>query len=618
MHMKLKKMFRALDAAGAVVDREKRTARFPFSSEFPVERYFGKEILSHAPGCADLGRFKNRANLLWNHNIDDVRGVIEDAEIDGTERRGYVEVRFSKSAEGEKLMNEVDDKIITNVSFMYRIIEMVLQKAGEGVDAVNEYLATKWEPLEVSFVSIPADPTVGIGRAEADEESEVSVLNDKPVKKAKELKTMDPIELKKLQDEARAAGIKEANERTDTILAIGEKHGMQVLARELIAAGKTVAEAQTAFLERMGKEQKPVSETAAVIGLTDKEIRKFSFLRAMQAMANPTDRKAQEAAKFEREASDAAAIKAGKAPQGFLIPVDVLRAATIMQNQRDLTVGSATAGGNLVATNLVASSFIDLLRNKMVLARLGAQTLNGLVGNIAIPKLTGAATAYWVGENAAPTEGAQTVGQVSMSPKTLAAYTDMSRKLIMQSSIDVENMVKGDLAQIIALAADSAGLYGSGSSNQPTGLRLVSGLNTVDFAAADPTYAEIVAMESAVAADNADVGTMAYAVNALGRGALKTTEKASSTGQFIWEQGNTVNGYRCEVSNQISKLSTADQDFWFGNWNDLILGFWSGLDLLVDPYTGSKEGTVRVVGFQDMDVAARHGESFCYGNKTIS
>lgn len=616
MHMKLKKLIRALDAAGAIVDREKRTARFPFSSEFPVERYFGKEILSHAPGCADLGRFKNRANLLWNHNIDDVRGVIEDAEINAAEKRGYVEVRFSKSAEGEKLMNEVDDKIITNVSFMYRIVEMVLQKAGEGVDAVNEYLATKWEPLEVSFVSIPADPTVGIGRAETDEENEVSVINDKPVKKAKELKTMDPIELKKLQDEARAAGIKEANERTETIMAIGEKHGMQVLARELIAAGKTVSEAQTAFLERMGKEQKPVSDTAAVIGLSDKEIRQFSFLRAMQAMANPRDAKLQEAAKFEREASNAAATKAGKAPQGFLIPVDVLRAATIMQ--RDLTVGSATAGGHLVGTDLVASSFIDLLRKKMVLSRLGAQTLNGLVGNIAIPKLTGAATAYWVGENAAPTEGAQTVGQVAMSPKTLAAYTDMSRKLIMQSSIDVENMVKGDLAQIIALAADAAGLYGSGSSNQPTGLRLVSGLNTVDFANSDPTYAEIVDMESQVAADNADVGTMAYAVNALGRGKLKTTEKASSTGQFIWEQGNTVNGYRAEVSNQISLLSTADQDYWFGNWNDLILGFWSGLDLLVDPYTGSKEGTIRVVGFQDMDVAARHGESFCYGNKTIS
>ncbi|HLE57546.1 MAG TPA: phage major capsid protein, partial [Rhodothermia bacterium] len=95
-------------------------------------------------------------------------------------------------------------------------------------------------------------------------------------------------------------------------------------------------------------------------------------------------------------------------------------------------------------------------------------------------------------------------------------------------------------------------------------------------------------------------------------------EKFSSTGQTIWEQGNTVNGYACEVSNQVSLLSTVDQDYWFGNWADLILGFWSGLDIMVDPYTGSKEGTVRVVCLQDVDCAVRHGESFCYGNKTIA
>jgi hypothetical protein len=91
-----------------------------------------------------------------------------------------------------------------------------------------------------------------------------------------------------------------------------------------------------------------------------------------------------------------------------------------------------------------------------------------------------------------------------------------------------------------------------------------------------------------------------------------TAERDSSTGMFIWEPGNTVNGYRTEVSNQV-----ASNDFWFGNWADLLLGFWSGLDLLVDPYTGATSGTVRVVALQDVDVAVRHGESFARGNNTL-
>ena len=118
----------------------------------------------------------------------------------------------------------------------------------------------------------------------------------------------------------------------------------------------------------------------------------------------------------------------------------------------------STAGGNLVATDLMADAFIDLLRNRSVVQRAGAQTMNGLVGNVAIPKQTGAATAYWVAESGAPTESQQTVGQVTMTPKTVGAYTDFSRRLILQSSLDVENMVRNDLAQVIALAIDKAAL----------------------------------------------------------------------------------------------------------------------------------------------------------------
>ena len=391
--------------------------------------------------------------------------------------------------------------------------------------------------------------------------------------------------------------------RIAAIEALGQRFNAPELSRKLISDGTALDAARAAFLEEIKVDQKPLTGKEADVGLTDKEVRQFSVLRALNALANPADKKAWEEASFEREVSEAASKAAGKAARGIFVPGEVLRA------KRDLTAGTATAGGNLVATDLLAASFIDLLRNRSVVQRAGATVMNGLVGNIAIPKQTGAATAYWVAESGAPTESQQTVGQVTMTPRTVGAFTDFSRRLILQSSLDVENMVRRDLAAVIALAIDTAALYGTGASNQPTGLKLQSGINTKDFAATNPTFAELVAMESEVAVDNADVGTMRYLLNPAQRGAAKSTEKFAGTGMTIWEPGNSINGYATEVSNQVTA-----GDVFFGNFADLMIGFWSGLDLTVDPYAGATSGTVRVIALQDCDIAVRNAVSFCYGN----
>ncbi|HEY5564230.1 MAG TPA: phage major capsid protein [Rhodothermia bacterium] len=616
--MKLKTMFRAMGAKDVALDKEKRTLEFPFSSEYPVDRWFGEEILSHEVGSADLSRLNDGHPLLWNHKSDTVIGVVETAELRG-DKRIWAKVRFSQNAKAQEVIQDIEDGILKNVSFGYQIKEMKLTKKADKGDQ-DQYTATKWLPFEVSIVSVPADPTVGIGRADGDEEREVRIINEQArslgEKRAMddEQKKAEAARVEAAEKQIRTDAAKAERLRTSAIMSLCEKFKMPDLARELIDGDKTIEQAREAVLEKMGSVQKPVTERDADIGLTQREIKEFSFMRAIRALVPHASKADIEAASFEREVSDAASKRSGKTPQGILVPFEVLRHQTVQK--RDLLAGTASAGGYAVATDLMG--FIDLLRNKSVVQRLGAQVLNGLQGNISIPKLTGAATAYWIAENAAPTESQQTLGQVAMSPKTVGAYTDISRRLLIQASVDVENMVKGDLAKVLALAIDAKSLYGDGSSNTITGVRSATGLNTADFAAADPTFAEIISMESKVAADNADVGTLKYAVNALGRGALKSTEKFSSTGQTIWEQGNTVNGYACEVSNQVSLLSTVDQDYWFGNWADLILGFWSGLDIMVDPYTGSKEGTVRVVCLQDVDCAVRHGESFCYGNKTIA
>jgi len=568
---------------------EDRTYEFPFSSEFPVARYFGNEILSHEGDAADLSRLNDGAPLLFNHNPDRVIGVVERAYIDGKRRRGYARVRFSRNAFAQEILSDVKDGVLRNVSFGYSIDKM--EERGSG-----DYVATAWAPYEVSIVSVPADKTVGIGRAlEPTSEAASAAPTPDPIP-AMENSTTDLAVV-------RAEAAEAERSRIAGITALCDKHSMADLGRQLIESGRSIDEARAAVLDKLDIKQEPVTMSAAEIGLTEKESRSFSFLRAINYLSNPTDRSAREAAAFEIEASEAAAAKLGRQSRGITIPQDVLR--------RDLNVGTASAGGNLVATQLDAGSFIDLLRNASALDQAGATVLTGLTGNVAIPRQSGAATAYWVAESGSPTESQQTVDQVSLVPRTVAAYTDFSRRLMIQSSIDVENMVRSDLATVIALKIDYAGLYGTGASSEPLGLKNTTGIGTEDFAADAPTFAEVVALESDVATANALLGSPVYLMNAAMRGSLKTTKKDAGSGIFIMENGE-VNGYRGVLSNQV-----ATGDLWFGNFADLIIGYFSGLDLMVDPYTHSTSGTVRVVAMQDCDIAIRHPESFSRGNNTL-
>ncbi len=610
-------LFREATIDRAKINVDARTVELSFSSETKVSRWFGAEILDHSPGSVRLDRLKDGGPLLVDHRMSDHIGVCESVEI-GADRRGRATVRFGKGTRAQEIFQDVQDGIRTKISCAYAIHKMRLDGKEGGEDI---YRATDWEPHEISFVAIPADPSVGVGRGnDPDPQHTITIEGTRA------MSDQTPEQIRAAQA-AEVATIRDNELRRITdIEQIGQQFkdfGGVEIARQFMKDGKTVAEMQAAMLEKIGKRTPP----SADIGLNEREIKQFSFLRALTALANPGDRKLREAAGYEFECSEASAKRLGQTAKGIIVPMDVLRAPLInvaeggmgnartldllmrLLQQRDLNVGTSTAGGHTVATDLLASSFIDLLRKRMVLQRLGVTVLSGLVGNIAIPRQTGGATAYWVAESGAPTESQQAFDQVTMTPKTVGAFTDISRKLLLQSSIDVEAFVRRDIVTVLALEMDRVGFYGSGASNQPLGLDTTSGINTVNFGAAAPTYAEIVAMETEVASDNADIGTLAYAMSANGRGVLKTTDKASGAAQFVWEMGNTVNGYRAEVSNQIS-----NGDFWFGNWADFVQGLWGGLDLMVDPYTGSTTGTVRVVALQDVDQCVRHPESFCQGN----
>ena len=484
----------------------------------------------------------------------------------------------------------IKDGIIRNVSFGYKINAM---DADESTSPVT-YRATDFQPFEISLVTVPADQSVGIGRSAFDNKGvdTASAVENNP----NGVITVDQtLNVEAIRAEAVQAKAKEVAD----MIALGQRTKNVEMAQEFISNSRSLDELRSALLEKMGVEEKPVNAKDAEIGMSDKEKREFSFIRAINALAHPNSKEAQRAAGFELEVSRAAQEKSGKEARGILIPADVLGFG-----RRDLTVGSASGGGDLVATDLMSDSFIDLLRKSLVLQQAGANVMTGLQGMVAIPRQSGGATTYHVAESGAITESQLTVDQVTLQPRTIGALTDYSRRLLLQSSVDIENLVRRDLAQQIAIEVENQALNGTGTGSYPLGILNVTGINTESGVAA---FSDFVNAEAALSTDNALMGNLGYLMNSALRGTLKTTEKASGTnGIFVYEGDNTINGYNAYVSNSMPNSTAV-----FANFSDIMIGFWSGLDIMVDPYTGSASGTVRVVAMQDYDVAVRHPESIC-------
>ena len=598
-HLQSGRAERALLVERAAVDVEARTATLAFASETPYERYWGIEILDCTVTSMRTGRLRSGANLLCDHDGTDVVGVIESVEI-GPDRVGRAVVRFGKSARAEEVWQDVIDGIRRNVSVGYMIHKAQLVESADGVET---YRVTDWEPFEVSLVSIPADASVGVGRS-----AEQLEAPEAPAAIAAAPAAPAP----QTQPQGKAI-------MTDVVVVEQRNHAAEIskigatapggakMALSAIQRGITVEEFQRELIAHMSTKPLPTAD----IGLTAKEVKSFSVLNIARYLADPSAAN-ERAMGFERECSAAVAKVMGREARGVFVPSEIQR--------RDLVVGTPTAGGNLVATELKASSFIEMLRNAMVLDQLGATMLTDLRGNIAIPKQTGGATIYWVAENTAPTESQQSVGQVLMSPKTAGGFTDISRTLLNQASIDVENFVLGDLAKQLGLGIQLAAIAGTGASNQPSGLltritpSVIGGTNGLA-----PTWNNIIDLETNVATANADVGTMGYLVNAKTRGILKRTQKFSGTnGDPIWDRNTNepLNGYRAAVTNAVPSNLTKGTSSGvcsagiFGNFSDLMIGMWGAVDLMRDPYAASTSGGVRIVALQDVDVNVRNVESF--------
>jgi HK97 family phage major capsid protein len=616
----------------AQVDSDSRTVELAFASEEPYQRWYGVEILDHTPGAVRLDRLNGGGALLMDHNTRDQVGVVEKAWIDAG-RVARARVRFSRSARGEEVFQDVQDGIRSLVSVGYQVNRMLLESTDGDLET---YRVVDWQPFEVSIVAVPADATVGIGR-EATASTQYPVLVERAGAHppSQEIRTMDTTvtapaapampDLQVIASQAQTA----ERDRAKHIRAAGAQFGLNELAEHAINSGTSVEEFNRSLIGKLGESAKIKPAESPEIGLSAREQQRYSFTRLMAAMLFPNEREIVNAAAFEMECSSAARANRQVPPDreaAFTIPADMLRAqfgideqARGMIGRRDLTVGAPTGGGNFVATDLQSANFIELLRNSASVIGLGARVLTDLNGNLAIPSQTGGATSYWVTEGNAPTESQQTVGQVAMTPKTVGAFTDYTRRLLLQSSLSVEAFVRADLAAVLALAIDQAAISGPGTGGAPTGILSTAGIGAVvgGTNGLAPTYDHIVDLESAVSVANANVGSLAYLTNAKVRGKLRKTQQFSGTnGVPVWDRDGTLLGYRSEVSNQVpSNLTKGSASgvcsaIIYGNWADLVIGLWGGLDLMLDPYALSTSGGKRIIALQDCDVAVRHAASF--------
>lgn len=311
--------------------------------------------------------------------------------------------------------------------------------------------------------------------------------------------------------------------------------------------------------------------------------------------------------------------RSGKKAGGVMVPFEVM--------SRGLTVGTPTAGGHLVATDLLSNQFIELLRPVSIVAGLGATVLSGLQGNVAIPRQTASASHYWLAENGAPTESTPAFDQVPMTPKTLGAFSDISRRMMLQSSVDIGAFVMADLRASLGQELDRVVLNGSGVGAQPLGILNNNAVPTVALGVdgAALAWGDLIGLWTTVANANADGTRIAYVTTKQVRGKLAVTQKAAVPGSdFIWEASpkmtlsgeGAIAGCRAVASNLMPSNLTKGagsnlSSMIFGAWSDLMIGQWGGgLDITVDPYTFSTSGAMRIVAMTDVDFALRHPESF--------
>jgi hypothetical protein len=621
--------------ADEIDERDGDVFEMSFSSETPVPRWFGDEILDHSSAAVDLSRAANGLSYLVDHDTGDQVAIIENFRLDGKKTKGNV--RFSRSQRAQDIKRDVEDGIRPFTSIGYRVIDMILESKTD--EDNRTYRVTRWAPMEGSSVAVPADYSVGPGRSASEREYPISVRSAANPAVAPppqiEVRTMNPKDMREFLLLCNSHGID--NKRGAEILEKGgDNFTLDQAARVILAdvAARGANPVATPAAERSGE----------MLELTDKEQKEYNICRGIMTQLRNIDSGRNDTC-FETEVSDTIAKTwEGKRHGGMFVPfrlkVDAQKAARgaealglAKRAATTLTAATATKGAETVFTE--PGAFIEFLYNKMRLKELGAQTLSGLQGNVGFPKQTGKASGSWVAENpgADVADSNLTLSQVTITPKTYQSSASYSRQLMAQSVVDVDNLVRSDLARDVALAIDLAGISGTGSANDPKGILHTAGVGSYTLEGdagngAKPTWDDVTLMEESLEDVNADqIGDFAWLTTPGIKGLFKRTPRllyapaggtvVNVTGDPIWTDQNEIDGLMSRVSNQVPKNLTIGTSVGIahalilGVFGSLINGLWgSGFELVVDPYRLKKQGLIELTTFVLTDWGNRYPAGF--------
>jgi HK97 family phage major capsid protein/HK97 family phage prohead protease len=653
-------------------DRSGSELTFSFSSEKPVERWWGKETLLHEKDSAILDRLNDRGAFLFNHNRNILLGSTLKAWIED-DKRAYVTTRWSSRSDIDGYRQDLEEGHLTHVSFAYDILEWIEQKDSWDITV------TRWEAFEVSLVTIPADPTVGIGRdrerplllgmeqpiivmpfaqesrshsgrflneakvrAETpteEEPEEEEPADEEPEEESAKKKTATTAAFDLTIDSTKGESTMKIEEileterqRAKAIRILGEEHNCRDVAEEFVNGGNTIEEFRAVVLDKiLQMRQEPIATPAKPLGLSEKEQCRYSVVKALNAAIS----RDWKGAEFELECSRLIEDQRGKdpGPHGFYIPVYDLRvqrdaAQAGRQERATYQVGTPNLGGLTVETELYPE-MIDYLRNVPLVAQFGARFWSGLTGNLDILRQLTYSNVGWIGEDQALPEGNATFGTFGLRPKDVGAWSRITRRMLQQNSIDIENFVREELMIGIALEIDRAAIHGSGVGFEPRGITNTPGVGSIALGVNGgvPTWDSVVRLETLVSQSNALMANVAYMTTPAARGKLKTTPKSTSfVSEFIWQDSGVMtpsgnlgilNGYRAGATNQVrgdltkgtgTNLSTIV----FGNWSEVIIGEWGYMFIDVNPYGDDDflKDAIKVKAIHTLDIQVGRPNGF--------
>ena len=362
--------------------------------------------------------------------------------------------------------------------------------------------------------------------------------------------------------------------------------------------------------------------------LSERELQEYSLARAILTSAENQEGSERRAEKNCLELEISQTLEraiTGKRYGGLIVPWNISAGSFVRKTQQRAGLDSATSTKGTELKFTEPGAFIDFLYNRMRVKELGAQTVTGLRDNVAFPKQTGKATGSWVAENPGSdvADSNLTLGQVPSSPHTYQSSTSYSRQLLAQAVIDVDTLVRQDLARDMALAVDFAAIQGPTGGDSPVGIMNTTGVQSFIVAADSGNggiiaYADIVKMVEDLEDVNADqLGDPGWLTAPSVKSLLKLTARLANTIALpVWADNDTMAGYMARSSNQVPKTgvrgdTATSKAVILGVWETIVIGMWgSGFELVVDPFTLKKQGMIELTSFMLGDVALKYPQAF--------